>query len=1054
MWERIKRSAFGEKYLSEGPLINFLRRVKHFTNRVLRRLKSMIPRERHFDNLVSDLNAHIGQGDIMIRDSDEEIDIIVPVFNGYEYLCRLLEDLHKTRMKCRYILVDDKSTDSRVLQLEQEFARNHGNCILLENEKNLGFVKSVNYGLSISRNHVALINTDTELPEGWLERLMYPVLYLNRVASSTPYTNSGTIFSFPNFCYNNAIYRGRSVEVIDSWFRKMKPCYTQVPTGMGFCMGMNKHAIKEIGVLDDETFGRGFGEENDWCQRAIKHGYRNVQVENLFVYHKHGGSFGSEEKEALIQDHLKKLNKRYPSYDSQVTRYIHKDPNRKLRQLVQMIIDTQETTSILYFDHSLGGGATSYLNAQKEIFVNNACCVSIVRYNIKNNNYLFVFESDSMKLEYEFQNIEDLLEIGRELHFDEIYINELVTYPGLWETQRQILNLRKQQNSRLIMLFHDFFAICPTINLLNTHRSYCGMPGQEDCEQCYLQKGWSSQYSCKSRGEWVLRWKQFLEQCTEVRTFSQDSFQRVSREFGDGLALTVVPHKVDYLFPVHKECKTTDTLNIGLLGVLAIHKGSDFIKELLREIDKQNRKVKVKLIGCTEGVDFKNERNFQETGKYHVSQLPQLIYENDIDLFLISSVWPETFSYTAEEIIIMGMPVACFDLGAPAERVKSYEKGLILNQKEPSKVLENLEQFAAEKLEIWEKRTEYKRIVYVVEYKSFSSRYRIEHMQETLLYQGVPGEIWEKNALPADISWSQIGAMVIYRCRYTKELGRRMEEARGYGIPVFYDIDDYIFEYDAIKDLSFMKSREYQGFEQYSSLICQCMEACDAIMVSTGYLKQVVQKSFPGKPVLVNRNVASAQMLILSAMTQSSKKPQRDKFVLGYFSGSNTHGQDFEDIAQILLEFMKKHENSYLKMVGCLELPKELKCVQERILTEGFMPWQELPKVIASVDVNLMPLEDTFFHRCKSENKWMEAALVKVPTVGSYNEEIANATKPGENILLCRTKEEWMCCLERLYGDADFRKELAQNAFDYVVNHKTTLCKNVELLDFVVEKKV
>lgn len=1064
IYEKLKNSTFGKRYLTDGAFINFLKRVKHFLGRVKRKLRSKLPRKQHFDNILTVFGEYLcpeldtdgsaaGQETAGAVTGQEEIDVIVPIYNGYEYLLRLFEDLPGTDMKCRFILVDDKSPDERVRRLEQEFVQRHGNAILLENEENYGFVKSVNRGLSISKNHVALVNTDTELPQGWLERLMHPILYGEKVASATPYTNSGTIFSFPDFCYNNRIYRGKSVDELDAYFRKLRPRYVEAPTGVGFCMGMNKHAIEEVGILDYETFGRGFGEENDWCQRAVKKGYRNVQVENLFVYHKHGGSFVSEEKEQLIQEHLEQLNRKFPMYDYQVKTFIRRDPNEKLRQLLQLLIDTHETTSILYFDHSLGGGATSYLNTRKEEFLREPCCVSVVRYCIDTNNYHFLFENDREQLEYEFQSLEDILEIGKWLHFDEIYINELVTYPRLWEAQQTILRFREQQGSKLIMLFHDFFALCPTINLLDTGRKYCGMPEPETCETCYLQKGFDSQYACRSRKEWVQNWKGFLEQCTEVRTFSEDSRERVAQAFGEGLALTMVGHKVEYAFPVHKETKTTDTLNIGLLGVMAIHKGGELVEALLREIEERRLNIRIKLIGYTDGVNFKNHPAFEETGKYQAAQLPKLIYENDIDIFLISSVWPETFSYTAEEIIKMGLPIAAFDLGAPAERIRRYEKGLILEQKDAAFVLEQIRSFTKDQLRLPATRVHYKKVVYVAEYISFSSRYRMEHMQEELLYQGVQGELWKTSALPKRIPWEEIAAVVVYRCRYREPLKSFLEEAKRHQIPLLYDIDDYIFDYNEIKDLPFMGSREYQNFETYSGLICRCMEECQTLLVSTEHLKEGAEKAFPEKKVYVNRNVASAEMLILSALAQNRKRRNTDRLVLGYFSGSNTHSRDFEIIADVLLEFMKKQENACLKIVGCLELPEGFSQVKDRIIRVGFMEWQELPDAIASVDINLMPLEDSFFHACKSENKWMEAALVKVPTIGSYNEEIANATAPGENILLCRTKAEWMQALEQLAESRETRESMAQRAFDYVVEHKTTLKKNKGLLEAVMGKE-
>jgi GT2 family glycosyltransferase len=87
-----------------------------------------------------------------------------------------------------------------------------------------------------------------------------------------------------------------------------------------------------VGVLDAETFYKGYGEENDWCQRSIKMGYRNVQVENMFVYHKHGASFPSEDKKRYIERNLKLLNQMHPNYDADVQKYLKADPAFRLRQ--------------------------------------------------------------------------------------------------------------------------------------------------------------------------------------------------------------------------------------------------------------------------------------------------------------------------------------------------------------------------------------------------------------------------------------------------------------------------------------------------------------------------------------------------------------------------------------------------------------------------------------------------------------------------------------------------------------------------------------------------
>ena len=246
---------------------------------------------------------------------------------------------------------------------------------------------------------------------------------------------------------------------------------------------------------------------------------------------------------------------------------------------------------------------------------------------------------------------------------------------------------------------------------------------------------------------------------------------------------------------------------------------------------------------------------------------------------------------------------------------------------------------------------------------------------------------------------------------------------------------------------------EYKDFDVYSKGMYDCMAKCDAFTVSTDNMKIAVEKSFPGKAVYVNRNVASAKMAILSLLAKENRKAHKGKVIIGYFSGSSTHSRDFELIADILASVMKVRENVYLKIVGCLELPACFAGVEDRIIREGFMDWTELPNSIAACDINLMPLEDTFFHRCKSENKWMEAGLVGVATIGSSNDELEGATRNGEDVFLCKTVEEWEEKLLILVDDEEKRKCMAEKAHAYVMEYKTTLSEHEGLKAFVFGMK-
>jgi hypothetical protein len=166
-------------------------------------------------------------------------DIIVPVHNGMEFLPKLFDSIQRnTTSPYRLIVVDDCSTDPRVGPfLEAAVNRNPGN-LLLRNDRNLGYVESVNRAVDRAQSHFVLLNTDIEVPNGWLERLMAPIVNLPAVASATPFTNAGTICSFPVMNADNDLPGTLTVDQVDDAFGCVDTnrVSIEIPTGVGFCM--------------------------------------------------------------------------------------------------------------------------------------------------------------------------------------------------------------------------------------------------------------------------------------------------------------------------------------------------------------------------------------------------------------------------------------------------------------------------------------------------------------------------------------------------------------------------------------------------------------------------------------------------------------------------------------------------------------------------------------------------------------------------------------------------------------------------------------------------
>lgn len=605
------------------------------------------------------------------------VDIIVPVYNGFDYLERLFKTIEQTDMKYRLFIIDDKSPDERVLPFLTEYAKDKENVFLFENSINLGFVQSVNKALSVSDSDVAIVNTDVILPDKWLERLMIPIILRNDTASSTPFTNSGTICSFPVFCDNNDLFLGLDIDEIDNEFLKIKPVYNEMPTGVGFCMGMKRNVINEIGIFDAEVFYKGYGEENDWCQRAIEHGYKNVHVENLFVWHKHGGSFLSEDKKRYIERNFKLLLQKHPNYEKDVALYCKKDPAKNIREYVKwQLISREARENYVIFNHNWGGGAITYINDRIKSFMENGFGVIQI---IGDANYGIVVEYNykGHKSQFAFKDFEEVYNTIKDIKCKNIIINELVSFENLENVQNFVQKLKEHFKAKLTMLGHDFYAVCPSIYLMNDEDRHCFKPKEDDCRKCFENNSNKFYNNCASIDEWRKMWQSFLKKCDEIILFSENTKTYFEYWYED-VNISVLPHQVNYIRPVRDYSKSEDKIIITVIGNLMKTKGSDIIYEMSELIKKENINAEIVVIGPD--LDNCKDKSIIIHGKYSREELPDLIEKYKSDVIFIASIWPETFSYTTEEAIKMNMPVAAFNIGAPAERLAKYDKGIIIDE--------------------------------------------------------------------------------------------------------------------------------------------------------------------------------------------------------------------------------------------------------------------------------------------------------------------------------------------------------------------------------------
>ena len=326
------------------------------------------------------------------------------------------------------------------------------------------------------------------------------------------------------------------------------------------------------------------------------------------------------------------------------------------------------------------------------------------------------------------------------------------------------------------------------------------------------------------------------------------------------------------------------------------------------------------------------------------------------------------------------------------------------------------------------------------------TRYRVLNKAEQLRKHGF--EVKVVNLSEFELTQAQNAShIIIYRSPISPELLRLCHLAKDYGKPIFFDIDDLVFDTLYTDQLSYTKGLPHHEKENYDANVRNygyMLENCDGAITSTNQLQKELKK-YQSK-VLLNRNLASDELISISSQFLKDYSQVSDVVKIGYFSGSISHNENFELIKPAIKQLLKKYSNVQLHIVGILDIPKDMKPFENQIVTHDYVDWDKLPVLISEVDINLAPLVDSIFNRAKSEIKWIEAALVKVPTVASKIGAFSDMVIDGETGLLA-TDDQWFDKLEALVLSPELRQNLAESAYRAVLEN-CTLSKKDEMVTY------
>jgi GT2 family glycosyltransferase len=611
----------------------------------------------------------VQRGDI--ASSKRMIDIVVPVYAGRDETLSCLNSLLATtaRNEAELVVVNDASSDSELCFALTRLADGK-DITLLTNQSNLGFPGAANRGMSLHPDRdVVLVNADTELFGDWLERLRFAAYRDDDIGTVTPLGEAASITSYPGKAGHQ--YTREEAAKIDCIAREVNARkVVELPVGVGYCLYVKRSCLTEVGAFDESTFGKGYGEENDFCLRARHMGWRHVAATDLFVRHRGNQSYGRR-KQMLTERNSRVLNALHPGYDTMIVEFIAADPLLDARRSIDMhslLKMARDPVLLVTFD--LAGGVKRHVDKRASELRAHGHTVLVLQPSGKDigveRAILTVQGSGVENLAFDLpEDLPVLRALLLQLRLSNIEFHHFAgLHPAVLESVSSL-------GIRYDVYFHDYSWVCPRLTMLGGNNVYCGEPPVEDCETCIRKHGTGLEESLtvaalRARSARIMdAANAVIVPCSDVRT-------RLSRYF-PGLPMRVEAWELPSEPMFRPAANVAGRVRVAVIGAIGIAKGYESLLQSARDAAERNLDLEFVLIGFThEDEPLLATGRVFITGPYREDEVPSLLEREQCHVAFFPSVVPETWCYALTYALNRGLPIVAFDLGAIAERLRYY----------------------------------------------------------------------------------------------------------------------------------------------------------------------------------------------------------------------------------------------------------------------------------------------------------------------------------------------------------------------------------------------
>lgn len=608
--------------------------------------------------------------------ADPVVDIIIPVYQGMDETLACVFSAVSTTLEdaCEIVVINDGSPDPALVQSLEQWAR-EGLFTLAHNERNFGFVRTVNRGMALHPDRdVVLLNSDAIVYGDWLRRMCRAATSAGNVGTVTPFSNNAEICSYPEFVRNNLAM----LEVDDATLDSLASAcneghWIQLPTGVGFCMYIRRPCLAQVGDFDEKKFGKGYGEENDFCLRAQSKGWVHLLATDAFVRHCGGVSFG-DGKAQLVQNGLRVLARDWPKYEGDVQQFVASDPvfpARRALDAARVLRASEGRKTILFVTHDWGGGIERHIQNMIALLRQQDVAVLLMRAPRQHERWVAFEHSDVVgtpnlryRIKEDHQAVLDLLRAAGVFH---VHVHSFAGYPA--DAGRFVAGLSDALGLHYDFTAHDYLPRCPRVTMIDGSGVYCGDPPAKVCAGCVARNG--APVPVDSMPEYLGRYEEFLKGARKVFVPNPDVQTRYEKWFPT-VAVDVRPHLQEYTFghPVPVRYRGEGLLRVAIIGAIGPHKGSTLLLECVRDAERRQLPIRFVIFGFSDNAELDNHPLVTVKGSYAEGEVGAMLKEHRCHLAFFASVWPETWSYTFSEALDAGLFPVSFGLGAIAERIR------------------------------------------------------------------------------------------------------------------------------------------------------------------------------------------------------------------------------------------------------------------------------------------------------------------------------------------------------------------------------------------------